>query len=1342
MLFRQVLVLQFLLFNCFSQNTIKQETVWQSIGIKDGLSQGMIYDMIQDREGFLWVATKDGLNRYDGYNFKVFTYDPYNENSISGNICTTLLEDKQGRIWIGTEKDGLNLFDKKTQRFYHANIIDATLKNAGNYNIIRLKLDSFGAVWIFTDDPNKVFRVDNFVGFPNDKDFTQQIKKVKPLDFKGNISFKLDKQSLKYPFSKVILEETQPDIFNGLFSKNADFSIYIKDSQQWIWTLGRTKIYGRKGLAQKEISFEESGENSILNQFDDGTLVIANQEYMWLFSPQELLKTNKINPQNAYAKIPPNCILFTKDKNGNIWIGTRGYGLLKYNPQDRQFKSYLPTYSPSFLFRDMEGRTYFHANYLPTYHFYQYNTNDNTFSIMLPKMSGKALGHEGLLQDEKHQFWMLCHKRFEKKQVLMKFTKDWKLLKEYILPSLNVFSDFGAKMNLDKQGNIWIGLTNGSLYVLNPQTERFKMYNYHALLPQNGAFVQTYALFQDQNIIWIGTQNGLIKGKNLSTQPVFSIYKNSKTNRQSLSNDFVTGIINDPSLPHKYLWVSTKGGGIERLDKETGIFEHFTEAQGLPNRVVYGVLEGDDKNLWMSTNRGIARLNTKTLNFTNFNKSDGIQDDEFNTNSYFKAPSGELFFGGINGFTVFKASKIGQTQTQPEIKIIGLKVNNKTVELNDKTGILNETIETLSKLDLNYDQNLLTLEFGLMNFTNPIKNRFRYQLEGIDNEWVETGTHNHFANYAQLPSGHYTFKVMGTTDGEVWSKILELPILINPPFYRSWWAYFLYIACVCFVLYRWSKHQANQVRLQQEIFFKDRETVRLAELDQLKTNFFANISHEFRTPLTLILAPAQDLINENPNRGVYQIIHRNANRLLELINQLLDISKLEGGQMKVTLEQTDLFKFFRTFVSSFSSLAESKGILFEFSQNNTQAQGLIDKDKIEKVMTNLLFNAFKFTESGKKVIVKIDYQLENQKIILIIKDEGIGISEAKLTRIFDRFYQADDSPHRKYEGTGIGLALVKELVKIMQGTIDVESFENVGTSFRVSLPIEELTLGSLPYLDLSRKENETADKDAVLEAITPIFSNAPNTNLENILLIVDDNEDIRTYIRSVFENDYKIIEAFNGKDGLLKAIENTPDLVISDLMMPEMDGFELCTNLKTDERTSHIPVILLTAKANIESRIEGLTLGADDYLLKPFNSTEIQVRVKNLIEKQEKLRQYFTGKTNELQPDELKINSKEAIFLNKAIQIVEDHLSENSFNVEQFSQEMNMSTSQLLRKMKALTNMTANEFIRDFRLKRAEELIKNNTGTISEIAFTVGFENLSYFSKVFQGKFGKLPSEY
>lgn len=531
-------------------------------------------------------------------------------------------------------------------------------------------------------------------------------------------------------------------------------------------------------------------------------------------------------------------------------------------------------------------------------------------------------------------------------------------------------------------------------------------------------------------------------------------------------------------------------------------------------------------------------------------------------------------------------------------------------------------------------------------------------------------------------------------------------------------------------------YEKNKVQVEKDLLFNKEQTAKLQELDLAKTNFFANISHEFRTPLTLILAPIEDLIKKYPTDEPLKIVRRNASRLLELVNQLLDLSKLESGQMPVNLENIALKSYFKRLSSSFTSLAESKQIDFVVKIFNENYSAQIDTDKIEKIVNNLLSNAFKFTPQGKKIMVDISWK-NSANIIIKVADEGTGISAEKLDKIFDRFYQADTTSSRKFEGTGIGLSLVKELVDVLEGEIEVESKEGVGTTFTVNLPIKERTL--IEEEAVEDAENQTFTKKEKTQKQTNELEALAESQ---IMLIVDDNEDIRNYIKSVFKNSFKIIEAGNGKEGIVQAKKFVPDMIISDLMMPEMDGFEFCKSLKLDESTSHIPIIMLTAKANIETKIEGLELGADDYLLKPFNTDEIKVRVKNLVEKQERLKAYFSGKTIELKPSEIKVNSKEETFLNKAKEILEKHLSESSFGAEQFASEMNVSQTQFLRKLKALTNLTINEFIRDFRLQRAADLLTKKSSTVSEVAFEVGFESLSYFTKTFKEKFGVLPSEY
>ncbi len=537
--------------------------------------------------------------------------------------------------------------------------------------------------------------------------------------------------------------------------------------------------------------------------------------------------------------------------------------------------------------------------------------------------------------------------------------------------------------------------------------------------------------------------------------------------------------------------------------------------------------------------------------------------------------------------------------------------------------------------------------------------------------------------------------------------------------------------------------ERNKLLAEQQLGFNLEQNARLKELDNLKTTFFANISHELRTPLTLILGPIQELVQKYPAEGLLPIMQRNTQRLLALINQLLDISKLEAGQMNVGVSRQNITQYFRTLTSSFTSLAESQKISFEISIGNEEIWGYIDKDKLDKIITNLLSNAFKFTAKEGRVRAGLESP-DTKNIIITISDTGIGIKKDKVDKIFDRFYQVDSSQNRKFEGSGIGLALVKELVDVLKGTIRVESQANVGTTFSVQIPVDNQTWKDMIVEETLETDNYSANltQSSIVNGHAKLSAENMNGEQENILLIVDDNADIRTYIKSIFEKDYQVIEAVNGKEGISKATEKIPNLIISDLMMPELDGFEFCNALKSDEKTSHIPIIMLTAKADIRSRMEGLETGADDYLTKPFHKEEILVRVRNLISTREKLKKKYGKEIVELKPDEIKVNSIDEAFIVKAKAVIERNLSDSQFDLTRFADEMAMSTVQLRRKIKALTNQTAVEFIRKYRLQRAANLLKQKAGNVSDIAYQVGFESLPYFTKVFQEEFEITPSEY
>lgn len=1356
--------LYLLLFFFFPLSLYAQQTGWQELTISDGLSQGMIFDLLQDQKGFIWVATKDGLNRYDGHNFKVFTHDPYNQYSISDNNCSALLLDSRGWIWVGTPNAGLNLFNRKTQRFYHIHIRSKTAAKAGNYAVDRIFEDPEGNIWA-TENGNTLIKITIPASlqksFPDNALIATQSQTVQlPIALQSNnsissnyLSFHKNGQALaigelgsfsfnwKSPNQPVHYQPYTNELagLNGLYNNLPQQSFIVAYGQKLVFQLHNQR---------KTIQLPTGNEAHLaVKAFDAKTLAIATDKFLWLMTPEELFRHDSLTAHNAFITLPPNLYAVTsllRDQTGNIWVGTSGYGLRKFNPKVKQFHSSLPNNTLSYLYADRQNRVYVR-------HEFAYDQLNATGNQLKPFLSNNLSAADKraryMIQDQKGIFWV-SNTNFQTQQMsLFKFSTDWNLLKKYPLPPKTSFGFYHNQTVDDTMGNIWIGATNGKLLRFDPKTETYRVFSYQSLLPQKGADIETTALYFDQlGTLWIGTTAGLLRADHPLNNPTFSIYKNSTANRQSLSSNLVSSVIDDPYQPNRYLWIGTKGNGLDRLDKQTGLFDHITEAQGLPNKVVYGILSDEFNNLWLSTNRGLAQFNPKTQKSRNFTKADGLQDDEFNTGSFFKAPSGKLLFGGVHGLTTFRASDLIQSKNSaPQVNLIGLKINNETVTVGGPDGILNEGIDYIQRIDLSHTQNLLTLEFSVMDYANSAKNQYRYRLLGIDDNWVEAGT-NRFANYAQLPTGHYTFQVMGSTDGQIWSQPTTLQVQVHPPFYRTWWAYLFYVVLLAAVVWQLYRFQTQRLLLEQRFAFEQQEASRLTELDGLKTQFFTNISHEIRTPLTLILGPIEQAVQDYAHDARFPLIQRNANRLLSLINQLLDLSKLEAGQLKAEPVPGDMATFFRVIGSSFESLAKSRQIDFVFEQSATEWWASFDRDKLEKIVTNLLSNALKFTPPGQQVRMTVQYPVDSVggDMRFIIQDTGIGIAPDQLNHIFERFYQVDAKINRAYEGTGIGLALVNELVKVLNGTITVASTEGQGTTFIVTLPVTVTPAESTDFSEASGNHSPFLHVATQLPASVPAATRLPVSEDQPVLLVIDDNADIRTYIRSIFETDYQIIDAVDGEEGLQLATSTLPDIVMCDLMMPRLDGFGFCRVLKTQEATSHVPVIMLTAKATLADRIEGFGLGADDYITKPFNKDELTVRVRNLIQQRKRLYDRFrTSQPNETPEEQAPpLLTAEQQFIERLSAVVYQHIDNTAFSVEELAEAVHLSRVQLHRKLKAVANTTASQFIRDIRLAKAAQLLIDGELSVTQVAYAVGFDNLSYFAKVFQEQYHVLPSQY
>jgi len=740
-------------------------------------------------------------------------------------------------------------------------------------------------------------------------------------------------------------------------------------------------------------------------------------------------------------------------------------------------------------------------------------------------------------------------------------------------------------------------------------------------------------------------------------------------------------------------------------------------------------------------NEDISEL---TINCKNYDEPDGLQGIAFNENAALKTHKGELVFGGANGFNLFDPETILPDKNIPAVVLTDLQVFNKSVGIGEKLDgriILPQAISQTDALTLKYNEDVVSFEFAALNFLHPEKNKYAYRLEGFNKGWIYTDGKTRKANYTNLDPGTYTFYVKAANSDGVWNeKAVALRVKILPPFWKTPFAYFLYVAFFTGVLWFARRLILQRARMRFEIEQQKQEALRMHELDMLKIRFFTNVSHEFRTPLSLILSPMDKIIREakdSSQRKQLQLVHRNARRLLNLVNQLLDFRKMEVQELRLNPAQGDIIKFIKDISQSFTDIAEKKNIRFSCYATVESLLMPFDYDKLERILFNLLSNAFKFTAENGKVAVQLQMEMENNRQLLAIKviDTGIGISREKQDRIFERFFQSDIPGSMVNQGSGIGLSITKEFVKLHNGSVWVDSEPGKGSCFTVLLPVIEM-----PAIKIGEEPAGTEVEPETDARPLPPEKIALNGK-KPTLLIVEDNEDFLFYLKDNLREQFNILEAENGKTGWQKALGDHPDLVVADISMPEMNGIDLCKKIKRDPRTSHIPVILLTALAGEEQQIKGLETGANDYMTKPFNFEILLSRVKNILDEQSRLRKTFQ-KQVDVKPADISIASPDEQFIYQAMEIVEKNISNPDFSVEDMSRHLFMSRVTLYKKLLALTGKTPVEFIRSFRLKRAAQLLEKSQLTISEVAYEVGFNSPKSFSKYFKTEFNLSPSAY
>jgi signal transduction histidine kinase/DNA-binding response OmpR family regulator len=757
---------------------------------------------------------------------------------------------------------------------------------------------------------------------------------------------------------------------------------------------------------------------------------------------------------------------------------------------------------------------------------------------------------------------------------------------------------------------------------------------------------------------------------------------------------------------------------------------------------VYAVLADSENNLWVSTNKGLSRFDPARRTFRNYDANDGLQSNEFNSGAAFRSARGELFFGGIYGFNYFHPEDVRDNPHTPEVVITGFRRGNRYESVRDSGSVLNTTISEADTLVLSYRDAVLTFEYAALEFSSPAKNRYAYRMLGFNDEWFESGSVR-AATYTNLPPGRYTFQVRASNNDGVWNEVgTSLALVILPPWWRTWWAYALYSVLGLMALYGARRYEMNRLRLKNRLEVERVEGEQLRELDRARSRLFANVSHEFRTPLTLTMGPLDDL-----RAGLHgplspaaveqvELARRNAGRVLDLINEILELARAESGRITLRARPIDLGAFVTSVAHTFLPLAERKAIAYEIQVPDESVSVYADPEHLERALSNLLSNAFKFTPNGGAVRVSVVADVASARIIL--RDSGPGIPASDLPRIFDRFHRAESTASQP--GTGIGLALARELVVLHGGSLTVESEQGFGSTFTLSLRKGHDHLTAEQVVDDGELTAWTPR--AMLLTPHPLApTDEPDDGDQTTILVVEDNAEVRAYVRQHLVPSYRVLEASNGAEGLEIARSRLPDLVLSDIMMPEMDGYALCRALRSSPETDFLPIILLTARAEAEDRLAGLEEQADDYLTKPFDVRELLARIGNVIAMRSRLRERFAGARLAVHAARVDVEPADQRFIDQVRGAIETHLGDDSFSVERLAGEVGQSRANLHRRLRDVVGESPSDLIRRMRLERAAQLLESGAGSVAEVAYAVGFKSVAHFSNAFKEQHGVRPSE-
>jgi ligand-binding sensor domain-containing protein/signal transduction histidine kinase/AraC-like DNA-binding protein len=1348
----KVALLFILLFGYKSADAQKDKISFKHLTVENGLSQSSVLSIAQDSMGFMWFGTKDGLNKYNTRNFEIYKREKGNSSSLSsGQNVNALLTDSKGNLWIGTQK-GLNRYLPESNSFKRYQY-DPKKKNSISNNIVRsIFEDKKGEIWVGTDSGlNKLVEGDKFIRFlpgaGGRPGLAHYLIKTVHQDYEGTIWVgtiqgltRMRMVNGKYNFQSYFHKKDDPE---SLIDN--DVSVIFEDPKRNLWIGTHNsglELFNRASDTFRHFMSKKGDANSISSNVirriktdQDGRLWISTLHGINILDVNSYKFTVlNHNPEDPTSLNHNSIYDILQDATGSMWVGTY-FG----------------------------GVNFYHANSTP---FREYKTGLGKNGISSNVVSS-------IVEDKDHNLWIGTEA--EGLNYFNRATGQFTSFKHDTENANSLSSNLVKAVSIDQHGKVWIGTYEGGLDVYLPASKSFRHYKPNYADPKALNSNRIVCLLHDsKNRFWIGTraQGIFMYNENEDNFAPYSnsinhhdlkfiryLFEDSKKNvwiatnsgtyiLDPVSNKIKTFTVNDNSSKFDdinliqedargVIWLGSYDAGLIRYQPAQNKTSFYTMKNGLPSNVILGILEDEQRNLWVSTDNGLSKFDRKV--FKTYTVQDGLPGNVFNYNSFYKDSKGEFFFGGYNGLVSFFPSEIKENKRVPKAIFTRLRLFNKTVVIGDESDLLRRNISLTREITFSHSQNIFSVEFAVLNYIKSEKNKYAYKLEGLDKEWNYVTTPS--ASFYNLPSGTYKLLIKGSNNDGVWTNHAEqLIIHIQPPFWKTWWAYLIYVfflSAILFLVFRFLWIRAL-LRKEHEVY-------------QMKMDFFTNVSHEIRTPLTLIVGPLEHLINDTKeypriNRRLLTV-KKNAGRLTRLVNELMDFRKEEAGKMTLNISPENVVDFAKEIYLSFQYLAIKHHIDYQFSSSDSNIEVYFDHEQLEKVFFNLLSNAFKFTPDHGVIMLSVK-QAEKGYVEITVLDNGKGIPEESRDKIFTNFYQVKD-PLSRNSGTGIGLALSKKIAKLHHGDLFLladppAGGNNVQTCFCLKLKTgyghfrkEEL----IPQF--VNVENPVLYQVAQETVELPDQNSIEDTADEDriTLLIVEDNPEIRDFIKQSLRPFYYIIEAEDGQKGTQLAFEKIPDIIVSDVMMPVMDGLELCRVLKTDARTSHIPIILLTARSGNIHEVSGRKTGAEAYITKPFSIDILQLNINNLLALQVNMRRKFSQQIT-LQPSNIIIESTDEEFLNKIMLIIENNFNADDFNVNILASEVGMSTPILYKKIKALTGFTVNNFIKSVRLKRAAQLLKQNTYTVYEVAYMVGFNDSKYFSKEFIKQFGRTPSDY